>query len=106
MYSKIKRSQLPKRTRKSESRFEKTADWRKMKADIDAGLKPQEALQVVLTDEDKRKFGITNRRTIARFVKKYIKDKGLRYSVKSFHREGVGDFIIVCDESLPHRRAA
>jgi len=94
MYKKVKATDIPKRERKSESRFESTREWRAMKADIDRGLKPQEALQAVLTPQDKEKYGIKNRRTIARFVKKYLAARGLDYGVKSFQREGQ-DWIIV-----------
>ena len=94
MYKKVKENQVPKRERKSESRFEKTHEWSMMQADIDRGLKPMEALQVTLTDADKEKYRITNRRTIARFVQKYIAEKGLKYTVKSFRRDDM-DFIVV-----------
>lgn len=94
MYKKIKESQVPKRERKSESRFERTDEWRHMKADIDKGLKPLEALQCALSPEDKKRYKISNRRTIARFVKRYLESKGLKYGVKSFNREGL-DFIVV-----------
>jgi hypothetical protein len=94
MYKKIKEAEIPKRERKSESRFEKTPEWLAMKADIDRGLKAKEALQVALTDADKLKYRISNRRTVARFVKKYLDEKDLRYSVKSFRSDDM-DFIVV-----------
>jgi hypothetical protein len=94
VYKKIKANEVPKRARKSESRFEHTEEWRLMKTDIDRGLKPQEALQVVLTPEDKKKYRIKNRRTIARFIKKYLDSKGLKYGVKSFYRDGA-DYLVV-----------
>jgi hypothetical protein len=94
MYKKIKEADIPKRERKSESRFEKTPEWLAMKADIDRGLKPKDALRVTLTDADKLKYRITNRRTVARFVKKYITEQGLPYDVKSFRRDDM-DFVVV-----------
>jgi hypothetical protein len=94
MYKKIKESQVPKRARKAESRFERTEEWRLMKADIDRGLKPQEASMVVLTPEDKKKFRIKNRRTIARFIQKYLDSNGMKYRLKTFNRDGE-DHIIV-----------
>lgn len=107
MYARIKASQVPTRGRKSESRFEKTADWKAMKADIDRGLKPQEALQVSLTQEEMVGYGITNRRTIARFVQKYVSAKEMPYTVKSFHRAD-RDYIVVCHGeqtgAKPHSR--
>lgn len=65
-----------------------------LKADIDKGLKPSEALQVLLTDEDKKRYKIQNRRTVARFVKTYIAARKMPYIVKSFRRDA-GDFVIV-----------
>lgn len=94
MYKKIKADQVPKRSRKGESRFEKTEEWRLMKADIDRGLKPQEALQVIFSPEDKKKYDINHRRTIDRFLKRYLKNKGLKYGVKTFHKDG-SDYIVV-----------
>lgn len=93
-YSKVHAKDAPRRKRLSFSRFEMTEEWRLMRGDIDKGLKPQEALQVSLTDEDKKKYKITNRRTVARFVKKYLASRKLPYTVKSFHRDD-RDFIIV-----------
>lgn len=87
---------LPKRTRKQESRFAVTPLWTRMQKDIDTGLKPNEFLQLVLTPEEKEAIGIKNRRTIARFVKSYIKSKHLRYLVSSFNRDG-SDYIVVKD---------
>jgi len=94
MYKKVKESQVPKRERKSESRFAQTEEWKHLKADIDRGLKPNEACEVILTADDKKKYKIKNRRTVARFVKKYLDENGLKYGVKSFNRDGM-DFIIV-----------
>lgn len=94
MYKKIKRDDVPKRGRKSGSRFENTPEWRAMRADIERGLKPQDALQVILTPDDKKRYKIKNRRTIARFVKSYLEKHGHKYSVKSFNRDA-NDFIVV-----------
>jgi hypothetical protein len=88
--------QPPTRERKSESRFERAHEWRLMKADLDrADLKPNEYLQLSLNDEAKKEYGIVNRRTIARFIKKYLADNDLnKYTVKSFRREGKDFFIV------------
>lgn len=93
-YTKVSTKDVPKRRRLSTPRFEKTEEWQLMRADIDKGLKPNEALQVSLTEEDKKKYKIKNRRTVARFVKKYLASRKLPYTVKSFHRDD-RDFIIV-----------
>jgi hypothetical protein len=66
-----------------------------LKADMDKrDLTPNEFLELALTDDDKEKYGITNRRTIARFLQKYIKDNKLKYTVKSFRREDKDFFIV------------
>lgn len=106
MYGRIKAADVPTRGRKSESRFERTPEWKAMKADLDRRLKPQEALQVTLTEEEKKQLGISNRRTITRFLQRYLADKELPYIVKSFHREKL-DYVLVmhADASARTRRA-
>lgn len=94
-YKKINVAKAPKRKRKAVFRFELTPDWKMMKADIDKGLKPEEALQVIFTEADKEKYNIRNRRSIARFIQKYIRAQELPYTVKSFERRETGDFIIL-----------
>jgi|SRR5215467_415675 len=101
-YKKITVTDLPKRTRIRASRFEKTEEWRMMRADIEKGLKANDALQLVMTDEDKMTHKIKNRRTVVRFVRKYLKDRNLPYVVKSFHRDDMGDVLIV--RHPPRRR--
>lgn len=101
-YKKIKAASVPKRTRKVTPRFETTEEWRMMKADLDRGLKPGEALQVVFTERDKEEYDIRSRRTIARFVKKYLLSKDLPHTVKSFERRESGDFYIIVEHAA-HR---
>ena len=94
MYTKIRIETAPKRSRRSIARFEKTDDWISMKADLQKGLQPGEGLQVLLTEEEKNKYGIRNRLSVARFVKKYVATHRLPYVVRSFRRDE-GDYIIV-----------
>src|SRR6185437_5544894 len=55
-----------KRSRKGESRFEKSQEWRLAQADLDKrNFVPNEHIMFALTDERKRELGIQNRRTIA-----------------------------------------
>lgn len=105
MYAKIKAAQVPTRERKTESRFERTDEWQMMRADIDRGIRPGDALQVSLTKADKEKMGISNRRSIARFVQRYLAAKELPYVVKSFHREGQ-DYVIVQHSGRLERSAS
>ncbi len=93
MYGKIKAADVPTRGRKSESRFERSPDWKAMKADIDRGLKPNEALQIALTEEEKKQLGISNRRTIARFLQLYLAAKDL--PCESFHREQLDHVLVL-----------
>lgn len=93
-YKKVLAADVPKRSRKSTSRFEKTPEWRAMKADLIKGLKPREVLQISLTDEDKERCGISNRRTIVRFLQKYLTDHKLPYALQSFRRNDLDYFVV------------
>lgn len=95
MIRKIKAHQAPKKQRTPVYKFELTEEWRVLKTAIDNGIKPGEAWEIVLTDADKEKYKIKNRRTVARYVRLYIQDKKLPYLVDSFHRANEGDFVIV-----------
>jgi len=94
-YKRIKASEAPKRPRKGVSRFESTAEWRMMRADLDKGLKPGEALQVIIGPADKDRYKIHNRRSIARHIQKYVLAHKLPYSVKSFERRATGEFFFL-----------
>jgi hypothetical protein len=65
-----------------------------MKADLDKGIESGEALQVLLTAEDKSKYGIRSRTSVARFLKKYLAAHNLPYILRSFRR-GEGDYFLV-----------
>jgi hypothetical protein len=65
-----------------------------MKADLANGVKPNEYLELALTDADKEKYGIQSRRTIARFLQKYLIDHKIPCEVKSFRRDGRDFFIL------------
>ena len=94
MFRKLKATEAPRRKRNAVSRFEKTPDWQQMKTALDKGLKINEALEVVLTDEDKKKYHLQHRRTVTRFIKGYVKSHKMPYTVKSFRRE-LGDYFLV-----------
>ncbi len=102
MFRKIKVSDAPKRSRKAVSRFELTPEWALMRAALDKGLKPLEALEVVLTPEDKKKYDLDHRRTVTRFIQKYLKRCGLPYSVKSGERDRDTFFLVLYD--MPSRK--
>lgn len=105
MYKKVKRDEVPKRERKSESVFASTPDWKRMKADMDGGLKDDESCELRLTPEDLERIGLsstsqsgrntaTGTKAVRTFVRKYIVDSGLKYTVHSRRSRGA-DYIIV-----------
>lgn len=87
-YQKLKASEAPRRTRRGVSRFESVPEWKLMQADISKGLKPGTVLHLSMTAEDKKKYGIKNRRTPVRVITKYIEAKNLPYRVVSFTTDG------------------
>ena|SRR5437867_3061604 len=93
-YKKIKVTAAPKRKRRSISAFELTNEWRAMKADIDKGLAPDEALSAYLTDDDQVNYNIKSRRTVARFIQKYLAAHKRPYIVKSFTRDNNLHFLV------------
>lgn len=94
-YRKLTTRDVPRRSRLSTSRFENTHEWRMLRADIDAGLKADDVLEIRLTEADKKKYNLMHRRTVTRFIKKYLESKGFPYRVRSFHRDDEGDFFLV-----------
>lgn len=95
-YKKIKATEVPKRRRPAVSRFEKTEEWQLMKKDLDKGLKTNEALEIILTDEEKKRHKLTHRRTVTRFIKKYLQAHDMQYLFKSFSRDGSDYFLVMC----------
>lgn len=94
MFSIVKENEVPKRERKTESKFERTEEWKRMKTCLDKGWKAKQSLQLTMTPEDMERFGLINRRSIVRFIQKYLEANGLEYTVKSFHRDDL-DFVVV-----------
>jgi hypothetical protein len=105
MYTKTK-DDIPKRTRKAVSLFEQTPEWNLMKADLDRGLKPGEKLNVVLSDADLKKYGITQPRTVARFITLYLFKHGLGYDVKRSHKDGQESVWVIQPGKAKASRAA
>jgi hypothetical protein len=94
MLQKVKASEAPKAKRNRFPRFEKTSEWKSLKATLDKGLKLGESWVVTLTEEEKKKYRIKNRRTVARFVRKYVKEHEFPYAVRSFTLAN-GDYVVV-----------
>lgn len=105
MYRKVKRSDVPKRERKSESRFEGTTEWRRMKADIDRGLRRGESCYAELSPADWERMGLsaeaqegrntaTGARSVCRFIQRYLDAHNVPYTVRTIHKTGM-DYIIV-----------
>ena len=101
MYEKGKGDSIPKRERKQESRFESTKEWQMMRADIDAGIAPGAWLHVALTDEELENLELTTgtqgRRTIMRFIQKYISGLDIKHplTVKSFQKDGKHHLYVI-----------
>jgi hypothetical protein len=89
------------RTRVRIPRFEKTEEWRMLQAALDQQLKPGEVLMVSFTEDDMLKYRITNRRTVARYVKKYLAVRNLPYEVVSFQLRSGGFTVQVANNSSP-----
>jgi hypothetical protein len=100
-YKKISIEKAPKRTRKAVSRFELTEEWRLLKADIDRGFKPSEMCQIIFGEEDKKKYNIHNRRSIARFIQGYVRTHKLLLQVKSFEQRQTGSWVVLV-QYRPH----
>lgn len=106
MFRKLKASEVPRRKRNQPSRFESTTEWIQMKAAIDEGLKRAEAVEVILTDADKARYKLKHRRTVTRFIKKYVRSKKLAYSVKSFTRDMGDYFLVINDVPVTKKKSA
>lgn len=84
----LSEDELPRRNRKSESRFEKTPDWVSLKKILDNdGIKPGAGVQLSLTKADMDKAGINEPRTIFRFIKGYIQSENLDFVINTVNRE-------------------
>lgn len=105
MYKKVKRDEVPKRERKSESRFEFTPEWRRLKADMDQGLGEDDSLMLQFSDKDWERLGLSNERqegrntatgakAVQRFILKYVTANALPYKVRAFH-SGSYDYVTV-----------
>jgi hypothetical protein len=106
-YKKCKVSDLPKRKHRDQvPRFAKTPVWAAMKADLDAGLKPNEAVRTILDAEAKKKFRIKDKKTIMRFLKQYLADNGLKHHVvRGYAIDGGGELISVSYIPVLRQRA-
>ena len=80
-------AEFPKRKRNRKSRCEEVAQWQELKAGIDARVKRDHIIWVEIPVTALRAAGITNRRTVARFVQKYVESQTLPYTVHSEERD-------------------
>jgi hypothetical protein len=86
----VDKAQKPTRVRIP--RFERTKEWTQLRDALEKGLKPDEVLAVTLTEADMRKYRITNRRTVSRYVQKYVAAHKLPYKVQGF--QAIGGFFV------------
>jgi hypothetical protein len=83
---KLSESKIP---RNKPARFEKTEEWRELKKILDRqALKPNEGMEVRLTEEEQQKYRITHRRSVTRCVRGYIKANHIPYQVDSYNTDG------------------
>jgi hypothetical protein len=90
-YKKVAREDAVKRARRGESSIEHSPIWQLLKKDIDKGdfAKKDELLQLgpYTKKELIEHFGVGNRRTIARYIQKYVLSIAKPYTVYGFTRE-------------------
>jgi hypothetical protein len=103
MLKKMRVSELPKRSRKAESNFESLPEWPKLKAALDAGLGVGEAWDFTVSPEQAKEYGLEHRRTGMRFVKKYVRSLGQKYTVKSITRAD-GNHYQIANEAVVTKR--
>lgn len=105
MYREMRQSEVPKRQRKSKSRFEATLDWQNMKSRIDRGIARGGACSTSLSPADWRRMGLsaapqdgrntaTGTKSVCRFIKRYLAKSGKPYTVTTKHIDGL-DHIFV-----------
>lgn len=103
-FEKLKASEAPRRKRRASSRMDTLPQWKLMRDDLTKlKMKPGEVWQISVTLEDKQKYGIQSRRTMARFANKFLKEHKLPYRVVSFTRDG-DDYVQV--RHTPARKKA
>lgn len=100
MFKIIKGGEIPKRKRQSVPRFQLTPEWAQMKSKLDRGLNPEEQILVTLTEEEKAKYRIKDRKTIMRFIRRYLRQNNFKYNFKTFNRDGADWFVIYEDRPL------
>ena len=88
------------------SRFEQTREWQLMKSRLEKGFAPGQALEVLLTKEDQKKYGIHRTRAVVNFLKKYLQEHALPYRVRHFEREAGFYFLIVNDDRKERTKRA
>jgi hypothetical protein len=93
-YVKTTLAKAEKRKRVRVPRFAKTEEWKAMKSDLDGGMKPGEVGMAVFDKKSQAKYRITNRRTIARYISKYVAENKLPYKIKSFASRDTGTFYV------------
>ena len=106
MYRKVSEDEVPRRSRPTQSAFETTREWARMKTDLEKGLNRGEALEIVLTPDDMKRIGLM-RRSIAMFIIKYLERNGLeKYKVRNFLSDGLVYFVVKYPAAKQTRRVA
>lgn len=83
-------SDIPKKERKSTSRFEATPQWIAARTELSAGIPVGQAIDIAFTAEQLALAKIRDTKTIIRFLKKYLKEFRLRdYSIQYVTTAGI-----------------
>lgn len=86
---------IPKSGRKPVKLFEKTREWKLVKAELDKGYPTGKGLIVIeLTPKEMAEMHIKSERTIVRFLSEYFAKNQLSHRIKVRRRDGVSRVII------------
>ena len=98
----LTRSELPKQRRNRISPLMRTPDWTVVSTHLLNGLKPDQVLMMVFSPEELKRLGINNIRHASRPVKRWIKEKGLPYTVVARTTSEGG--VITIENKVARRR--
>lgn len=100
----INAADIMKKYRPAQSGVESLSHWPLVKATIDDGLPPQAGVELMVTDELAEARNIAGKRTVSRFLKKYVESIGKagEYTIKQRRPPDAG-FTIYYVVNLTHK---
>lgn len=98
---------IPKRKLTRIPRIFQTVDWKIALTKMAEGLKPGEAIMIVLSPEEMKQYGIKSIRTASRPIKQHVKIHGLPYKVTAKNTAEGGVIVIAAKSAVaePRKRA-